>query len=378
MQSLQSRRARPYTITNNQENKLMKKYIIIFITILAFSITASACSGSRLSASGWPGLTTDQDNAYLAAGQHVYAVNLKNGTLRWKYPAEAQNNVTFFGAPALTDDGQLIITGYDSNVYSLNPANGEENWRYERAQDRFIAGALVTPKGIFAASADHNLYAISLEGGELWSPFETDEPIWAPPSTTEAYECIYLASMDHHIYAINIEDGALLWKTEDLGGPIVSKPIIADGTIFASTFANEVLAIDAEDHDVLWRFETQDWAWASPIPDGDQVYASDLSGTFYALDQETGDLAWQIQPGGRIVSASLVTGDKIYFGTDEGSLIVADKNGTIQRNQTVEGELYTSPAANEDLILVAPTGNENLLIAYDENGVKRWDFAPSD
>lgn len=357
----------------------MKKYLIILITILTFSITASACSGSRLSASGWPGLTTDQETAYLAAGQHVYAVNLKNGTMRWKYPTKAQNDVTFFGAPALSDDGQLIITGYDGNVYSIDPANGEENWRYERAQDRFIAGPLVTSKGIFAASADHNLYAISLEGSELWSPFETEEPIWAPPSTTEACEYIYLASMDHHIYVINIEDGSLLWKTEDLGGPIVSKPIIAeDKTIYASTFANEVLAIDVEDQDVLWRFETEDWAWASPVTDGDRVYASDLSGTFYALDKESGNVVWQVQPGGRIVSAPLIAEDRIYFGTDEGSLVVSSKDGTIQRNQTLEGKLYTSPAANGDLILVAPTGNENLLIAYDENGVMRWDFAPSD
>lgn len=357
----------------------MKKYLILILLILSLSLTASACSGRRLSASGWPGLTTDQETAYLAAAQHVYAVNLNNGTLRWKYPSEADNDATFFGAPGLTDDGQLIVTSYDSNVYSLDPDTGNENWSYTEAEDRFISGSLVTSQGIFTGSADHNLYALDFQGNQLWPPFETQEQIWALPNTTEDCDCIYLASMDHHLYVIDIDDGSLRWQTEDLGGPIVSKPSLSENnTVFVSTFANEILAIGPEDHDVLWRFETKDWAWASPVPDGDQVYASDLSGTFYALNQETGELEWQIQPGGRIVSAPLITEEKIYFGTDEGAFILTSKDGTIQRNQTLEGKLYTSPVHAGDLILIAPTDNESLLIAYGEDGVKRWDFSPSE
>lgn len=356
----------------------MKKYLFILITLLALSLTISACSGRRLSASGWPGLTTDQDTAYLAAGQFVYAVNLDNGNLRWKFPTEAQDGVTFFGAPALTEDGQLIVTSYDSNIYSLDPDNGTENWVFTEAEDRFIAGPLVTSKGIFAASADHKMYAVDLQGQELWPPFETGEPVWAPPSTSEGCDCVYLASMDHHLYALDMDDGSLRWKTEDLGGPIVSKPTIADdNTVYVSTFANEVLAIEGEDHSVLWRFETEDWSWASPALNSDTIYASDLSGTFYALDRTNGDLLWQVQPGGKIVSAPLVSDQFAYFGTEEGNLVVTNKEGTIQRNQSLEGKLYTSPAASGDLILVSPTEGESLLIAFDQNGVKRWDYSPS-
>lgn len=357
----------------------MKKYFIFLITLLTFSLTFSACSGRRLSASGWPGMMTTEDTAYVAAGQFIYAVNLENGTLRWQFPTEADSDVTFFGAPALTEDGQLIVTSYDSNVYSLDPDNGTENWVYGEAEDRFVAGPLVTSGGIFVASADHNLYAIDFQGQQLWPAFETGEPIWAPPSSTEDCDCVYLASMDHHIYAIDMEDGSLRWQTEDLGGPIVSMPTIAeDNTVYASTFANQVLAIDGEDHSVLWRFETEDWAWASPALDEDQIYASDLTGTFYAIDRQSGDQLWQVQPGGKIVSAPLVTEEFIYFGTEEGSLVVVNRDGTVQRNQPIKGKLYTSPAGAGELILVAPTDGESLLIAFDQNGVQQWAFSPSD
>ena len=328
-----------------------------------------------MSASGWAGLTADQDTAYLAAGPHIYAVNLNNGSLKWQYPSEPEKNVSFYAAPALTDDGQLIAGGYDGVLYSLDPANGNVNWIYEGAEGRYVGSPLVTPEGIFVPSSDKHVYALNFKGQELWEPFLTEEPVWAKPSTTADCECIYVASMDHYVYAISAKNGALLWKTEDLGGPIVSAPAIADHTLYVSTFANEIIAIDLDTHEALWRFGTGDWAWAAPVIDGEQLYASDISGGFYALDLKTGDLLWQLQPGGEIVSASLAVGEKVYFGTSEGSFIITNRDGAIQQNNTLPGKLYTGLVAAKDLILVAPAEDEALLIGYDPSGVKKWSFS---
>ncbi len=358
----------------------MKKILLLTLTLLVITLSVSACagSGSRLSASGWAGLIASQDTAYLAAGPHIYAVNLNNGSLKWQYPSEPEKNVSFYAAPVLTDDGQLIVGSYNGFLYSLDPANGNLNWTYEEAEGRYVGSPLVTPEGIFAPSSDGKVYALSLEGVELWEPFQTEEPIWAQPSVTEACDCIYVASMDHHIYAINPKNGVQLWKTEGLGGPIVNAPSIADGTLYTSTFAKEIIAIDLDTQEVLWRFGTQGWAWASPVVDGEQLYASDISGNFYALDAKTGEQLWQVQPGGEIVSAPLVIDEKIYFGTSEGSFIIVDRDGVIQQNNSLEGKLYTSPVAAEDLVLVAPSEQEDLLIGYDPSGVRKWSFSLSE
>ena len=353
----------------------MKKYLFLTLTLIIVAISVSACSGSRLSASGWSGLIADQDTAYLAVGPYIYAVNLNNGSLKWQYPSEPEKDMSFYAAPVLTEDGQLIVGGYNGVLYSFNPANGNLNWTYEGAESRYVGSPLVTPEGIFAPSADNHVYALNFEGQELWKPFPTDEPIWAQPSTTEDCGCIYVASMDHHIYALDAQTGNLMWKTEDLGGPIVNAPALDDHTLYVSTFANEVLAIDVETQGVLWRSETQDWAWANPLVDGEQLYVSDISGGFYALDIKTGEQLWQLQPGGEIVSAPLVIGEKVYFGTSEGSFIVTDRDGTIQQNNTLSGKLYTGPVAAEEIILVAPSEDEVLLIGYDPSGVKKWSFS---
>ena len=45
-----------------------------------------------MTASGWAGITTDEDTAYLAFSSHIVAVNLTNGTERWRFPKEADSS----------------------------------------------------------------------------------------------------------------------------------------------------------------------------------------------------------------------------------------------------------------------------------------------
>ncbi len=183
--------------------------------------------------------------------------------------------------------------------------------------------------------------------------------------------------MDHYLYAINPENGKLVWKTEDLGGPVVSHPSLSeDGLIVLGTFGNEVIAIDEKSHNVVWRFQTSDWAWATPVIDGDQVYASDIGGTFYALDLQSGEVLWQIQPGGGIYAKPLVQNEMIYFSTDNSSLVVISRDGVIQRNQPIEGKLYAGPVGAGDKILLAPSEAEYFLVALSESGVQVWGYPP--
>jgi outer membrane protein assembly factor BamB len=181
------------------------------------------------------------------------------------------------------------------------------------------------------------------------------------------------------MYAIDADGGNLIWKSEDLGGPIVSPPAVSEsGLIILSTFNNEVIALDESSHDEVWRFPTGDWAWASPTVDGEQVYVSDISGTFYSLDLATGDVLWQIQPGGGIFDAPLVQDGLIYISTDTSSLVVVNPDGVVQRNQPFEGKLFTGPVSGGDKLLLAPTESEYYLIALNQSGVQSWGFPPAE
>jgi outer membrane protein assembly factor BamB len=356
--------------------KTSKKFILmILLAVLALSL--GACSGRRILATGWAGVTVAEDTVYFSYGPQAFALNLKNGSQIWQFPAEPIKGADFYAAPVLADEGsQLIVASYNSILYSIDPVTAVEKWSFEGASGRYIATPLVTEQGIFAPSADNSLYALDFDGNLLWS-FQTGDPLWASPAWSESCGCIYQASMDHRLYALDAETGELRWKTDDLGGPIVSSPALSeDGLIIVSTFNNEVLAFDEGTREIAWRFNTSDWSWASPVIDGLKVYASDISGIFYALDLDTGELLWQLQPGGGIYSAPLVQDGMIYISTDASSLVVANSDGVTQRNQPIEGKLYAGPIAAGDNLLLAPTDAEYYLVAYNTSGVQVWGFPP--
>ena len=136
--------------------KFMKKNrLILILGLLALTLILSGCAGgAALGPSNWPGVLAYNEVAYLAQGNYIYAINLDNGTLKWKYPSENPNSATtFYAAPAITPDGQLIAASYDHKLYSLDPETGGVNWIFSEAKDLFVASPLVTSKGIYAPNA---------------------------------------------------------------------------------------------------------------------------------------------------------------------------------------------------------------------------------
>ena len=84
-----------------------------------------------------------------------------------------------------------------------------------------------------------------------------------------------------------------------------STPIVYDGTLYISTGANDIFAIDIETGERLWKYEaelvsqipTLCCGWISrgvAIGEG-KVFLGRLDGRLIALDQETGRVAWDVQ-----------------------------------------------------------------------------------
>ena len=349
---------------------------LFLIIILAFLLTA--CSGSAMQQSSWPGLSVGQDAAYVAYHQHVYAVDLKSGTEIWRYPAQPDAKKSFYAPPQLSEDGQLLVASYDSNLYSLNPSNGQENWSFTDSTNHYIGSPLAAPSAIYAPSSDNNLYAIDYTGKSFWTaPFTTDSPLWAQPATDDTCECVYLTSMDHQVYALNATNGSLIWETPDLGGAIAGSPVLDDnGKLFVGTFNNELLALSTQNGQTIWKFPTQNWVWSGPALVNDILYFGDIDGNFYAINASSGSELWNFKVDGAILSTPLVTTDQIYITTDTGLLYALDKSGQPVFNRTIGLTLHAPAVAAGDLILVAPGDQENLIVAIHPDGSQVWSFNP--
>jgi outer membrane protein assembly factor BamB len=353
-----------------------KKYFLP-ITLILFSIFISACSSAAYASTSWHGLAANSDTAYLAVGTQVYAIDINTGSEDWRYPSKANPKITFYTNPVLTIDGQLIVPSYDHKLYSINPATGSENWIFSGSTQRLIGSPLVTQDMIYQPSADGSIYAVDMSGNQVWVQ-ETGGPLWAQPASISDCGCVYVASMDHTVYSFDASTGRLLWQSPELGGALVGSPAVSsDGVLFVGTFGSEMIALDATNGSIKWRYTTEDWVWSGPVLENNILYFGDLSGYFYALNATDGTSQWRLQPQNSVVDKPVIIEDKIYLTTEGDTFFIISTAGDIVNSRVIGGLIYSSPVIVGDTILVAPTNFESLLVALNLDANQKWTFTPT-
>jgi outer membrane protein assembly factor BamB len=351
------------------------KYLILIVLLVALAIVLGGCA-TGLAASSWPGITSDADNAYIAGGPYVYAVNLQTGVEVWRFPAKAATATPYYAIPMLTPDGQLIVGSFDHKLYSLNPKSGAENWRFEQARDRWIGGVLVTSDTIYATNADYSLYALTFTGTLKWvAPFRADQAIWGSPVSDGTN--VYFGTLGRHVYAVNAQTGKQTW-VQTVDGAILGSPVVGlNNSLYVGTYGGVLVSLNTRNGEIIQQETTSSWIWSGPAQDGTNVYVGDANGMFYAFPMTGNGQPWTQQLNGTIVGTPLVTSNSIVVGTESGNVYFIDNTGQTIRPVSVAGKIHATPAAAGTLVLVAPTDGDALLVALDQSGATKWSFTPA-
>lgn len=99
-----------------------------------------------------------------------------------------------------------------------------------------------------------------------------------------------------------------------LGGDIMSSPVIVDGVVYIGSRAGTIYALNARTGAVVWQCYTGGWIGASPAVSGDIVYVPSMDGWLYALDRLGGSIVWKAEMGSSSVSSPLVSGGRVFLG----------------------------------------------------------------
>jgi len=360
----------------------ISKLLFMMIVVVIVGSILTGCTGGAGIASSWPGVLADpaSETVYLALNTHVYAVNLANGAEKWRFPAKADNKISFFAPPVLSEDGQLIQGAYNHLIYSLNPQNGQQNWTFEQATDKFIGPALADGANFYVPNSNNTLYALNTNGNLRWN-FSTTHALWAKPLTDGSR--IFAASMDHYVYCLDPETGEQIWKTEDLGGAIVSSfAIDPQGVLYVGTIGADVAAVDSSNGKLLWQSPTKGWVWSKPIIQDETLFIADQDGNVFAMDSKNGAIRWEIRPDSGpsrgILSTPVVVDQTLYFASQAGILYAVNTaTGAPVWNKTIGGKIYSDLILSGETILVAPLEFDAALLALDLQGNIRWTFTPA-
>lgn len=342
------------------------KRLALFSLIALTAVALSAC-GARSTVISWPGLAADANNAYFANGSQVHAVRLSDGTQSWIYPDKVSTHA-YISNPVIAPDGRLLVgsAGTDNSITSLDPATGKENWAAPLVADsHWIASPLVVGDTLYAANNNGSLYAADLATGQIKWTLKLGNSLWSAPTSNG--KMVFVASLDHMLYAVDPATQAVAWKV-DLGGSSLGAATVSEdgSTVYAGSFGKKVAAIDAATGAVRWNAAAADWVWGAPVQDGDTLYAADISGRVYSLGTTHGKNAWpDVRPDGPITASPLVLPDGVLIATESGSIFAYDRTGVESWNLSIGGQIYTTPVATGDLILIAPMKADFQLAAVN-------------
>jgi len=220
----------------------------------------------------------------------VYALGLgesraERPDLLWTF-AEATGQYVGSGVVA---DGKFIIGNGDGYVYALNLADGALAWKYP-TKDRVWATPVVVEDTVYIASLDHRLYAVNVAtGAERWQI-----PMGGAIAATPIYidGALWVGDFSSTLSQVDLATHQVVW-TYKANDWLWATPV-ADGTrLYFADVGGYVYALDTATHEMLWNAPTaiDDIIRGRPVlnADGSLLYVAGYKkGVIHALDTKTG------------------------------------------------------------------------------------------
>ncbi len=365
-------------------NATLRRSVLLTIAMTA-AFVLTACGA--ISPPGWHSVAVEGDQVLVSSGAAVTALDGTTGTPRWSFSTSSDAGTSTVATGLATNlyspvkigaNGDLVVTSYSQAIYGISNT-GQVLWGFDGNPDRDTivnSSATLTDTNIHFASGNF-LHTLDDAGNLEWT-FESDKALWGAPLVMDG--TVYQPGMNHTMYALDL-NGSELWQTERLVGALASTPALVDGVLISGSLSDHIYGIDPATGSIVWDTQTVGWPWATPVDGGNgMVFIGDLDGNLYAITAATGEIEWQIQLDGSIPSSPTLENDILYVATGGGFLYSIDTadgaiNWTAEPEPDFDDQLLASPVLHNDLVIVATTNGDQLVYAFQKaNGTLSWIF----
>ncbi|MCD6461262.1 MAG: PQQ-binding-like beta-propeller repeat protein [Thermoplasmata archaeon] len=268
----------------------------------------------------------------------VYALYRSNGSICWT--ADINLSPVYSGitsSPAISDGAVYIgvfnESGGNGGLCKLDASTGQIVWHLDNISSVHLSKPAVSDgrvyvgeMGLFNSTAfsyepPYGLLCVNESDGSLLWRFSTGGPVASSPAV--AGNKVFFSSKDGRLYAISLE-GAEMWNRSI--GASISSPAVADGRVYVGSggFDSEgrLWCFDLNGS-LLWNLTTTGGIQSSPlVADGMVFFATnEANGTIYSLSTD-GEEVWRYTPEPRqyILSSPALVDGRLYIASDNGML----------------------------------------------------------
>ncbi len=269
----------------------------------------------------------------------IYAVNSSTRLSKDKYLDE-DHPQPIIGGPVVAQ-GKVYIASSDGKLYALDATSLEEEWKFETG-DKIWSTPAIDGDTVYIGSFDKKLYALSAdEGGKRWE-FTTGGAIVAQPVIHQG--TVYAASFDRHIYALDAASGQLLWQFPANGGDETdpqkwfwTSPVVYDNTIYAPSMDGRVYVLNAQSGAMITTIDLGSPISSSPVAAEGKVIVATEDGKLYSIDTTSNQSTEMRTLAGKVSAPITISNGVVYVHVQEDEAIYAidSETGTVLWNTPV-------------------------------------------
>lgn len=309
----------------------MKRWWVL-VGLALLMLTLAGCAGGSRQES-WPGQILVEDVLYVADVDHVRAFDAKSGELLWSWLPDARANAMstgFYAAPTYDAERQLLLvpTFHGRKVYALQLSSNRSAlpglaWTYPQDNGNGIPviGPLLEAVGLLpAAEGAKGQYVASGAIGE---------------------GLFVIGNGDGRVYALDLQTGQPVWKFQTQER-VWATPLIIENLVYVASMDRHLYALDLRTGTVRWQFASRGALGATPVLVDGGLWIGDFGDRVYRLDPLTGQVLWTFEEGEDWFWATGVadTG-RIFFADVRGNVFAFDtRHPALLWRQHIEGEIF--------------------------------------
>lgn len=280
-----------------------------------------------------------------ATDNNLYALNLEDGSFRWKTFTDAK----IVSSPAVAEREGLVVFGsLDTHLYAVNVHTREKEWRV--ATNGAVQSSPTIAHGhVFFGSDDGRLYAVRLSSGKVQWTWEGSSEIRSRPLVTGDLIVVGMNSGD--VVGTDLS-GKVVWRFKAKRA-VVSSPQAHEGIVVFGSTDWQVYAVEMGHGFKVWEFRTSKPVYSSAAIGDDKVFIGSVDGHLYAIDLSSGKERWSFETGHQITSSPVYSEGAVYFGGIDGKVYCLEaKNGNLMWSFETGGPIPASPIVHDGVVYI--------------------------